>query len=228
MYVLAALLVENYHEHVKMTKMRTASGKEKRSTREATSALAGLLEEDAIATDESKIIDNAWRGAEAYHFFLLAQRQMYEGAIDAAMKTALRLCDYEDVLDPVSIHSLLALVSCANRAFGTCSKAFIKLESMESLTQEQKNAYQELALEIFTKHSPKDSRGNKAECTSCGTMIPDWSQICPNCDTKFPTCIVTGRPIMDYQFWMCGTCKHRAYEQEISALNHCPLCHAQI
>lgn len=24
---------------------------------------------------------------QAYHFFLLAQRQMYEGAIDAAMKT---------------------------------------------------------------------------------------------------------------------------------------------
>ena len=32
--------------------------------KQATSALAGLLEEDAIATDESKIIDNAWRGAE--------------------------------------------------------------------------------------------------------------------------------------------------------------------
>jgi len=26
--------VENYHEHVKMTKMKTASGKEKKSTRE--------------------------------------------------------------------------------------------------------------------------------------------------------------------------------------------------
>lgn len=54
------------------------------------------------------------------------------------------------------------------------------------------------------------------------------SQVCPNCDTKFPTCIVTGRPLMDYQFWMCGTCKHRAYEQEINKLNHCPLCHAPI
>ena len=28
------LQVENYHEHVKMTKLKTASGKEKRSTRE--------------------------------------------------------------------------------------------------------------------------------------------------------------------------------------------------
>ena len=33
---------------------------------QATSALAGLLEEDAIASDESKIIDNAWRGAEVW------------------------------------------------------------------------------------------------------------------------------------------------------------------
>ena len=31
-------------------------------------------------------------------------------------------------------------------------QAFIKLESIESLTQEQKNAYEELALEIFTKY----------------------------------------------------------------------------
>lgn len=32
------------------------------------------------------------------------------------------------------------------------SQAFIKLESVESLSQEQKNAYEELALEIFTKY----------------------------------------------------------------------------
>jgi WD repeat-containing protein 35 len=31
------------------------------------------------------------------------------------------------------IYSLLALASCANRAFGTCSRAFIKLESLEEL-----------------------------------------------------------------------------------------------
>ena len=31
---------------------------------QANSALAGLLEEDSLATEESKLIDNAWRGAE--------------------------------------------------------------------------------------------------------------------------------------------------------------------
>lgn len=53
---------------------------------QATSALAGLLEEDATSSD-NRIIDTAWRGAEAYHFFLLAQRQLYEGYADAAMRT---------------------------------------------------------------------------------------------------------------------------------------------
>lgn len=54
------------------------------------------------------------------------------------------------------------------------------------------------------------------------------SKRCPRCETQFPTCVVTGRPLMDYQFWMCSTCKHRAYEQEIRSLANCPLCHTAI
>ena len=41
--------------------------------------MAGLLEEDVAALFDTKVIDYAWRGAEAYHFFLLAQRQLYSG-----------------------------------------------------------------------------------------------------------------------------------------------------
>ena len=46
---------------------------------------------------------------------MLCQRQLYEGFVDAAMKTALNLRDYEDVLNSEEIFSLLALASCANR-----------------------------------------------------------------------------------------------------------------
>ncbi|KAH3709647.1 hypothetical protein DPMN_069110 [Dreissena polymorpha] len=88
--------------------------------------------------------------------------------------------------------------------------------------------YEDLALEIFTKHSPKDSRSTTTECTSCSATIPDCSNACPNCDTKFPTCIVTGRPLMEYQFWMCSACKHRAYENEIAQKQTCPLCHTPV
>ncbi|XP_072266186.1 WD repeat-containing protein 35 [Pyxicephalus adspersus] len=209
LYVLAALLVEQYHTQVK----NTQKGKMKGKQTEATSALAGLLEEDSLLSD-NRIIDNAWRGAEAYHFFLLAQRQLYEGYVDAAMRTALHLRDYEDIIPAVEIYSLLALCACANRAFGTCSKAFIKLESLEALSSDQRQQYEDLALEIFTKQSPKDSRN------------PEADVFAERGDGKFPTCIASGRPITEYQFWMCSVCKHGVQDREIAAYSFCPLCHS--
>ncbi|KAJ8387955.1 hypothetical protein AAFF_G00148890 [Aldrovandia affinis] len=211
LYVLAALLVENYHGQVKSSQQTKGKGKKS----EATSALDGLLEEDA-ASSHSRIVDNAWRGAEAYHFFLLVQRQLYDGYVDAAMRTALHLRDYDDIIPAVEIYSLLAICSSANRAFGTCSRAFIKLESLESLSQEQRQHYEDLALEIFTKHSPKDNRKSELD------GVPDGGE------GKLPTCIVTGRTISEYQFWMCNICKHCALEQEISNHNFCPLCHSSL
>ncbi|TPP55776.1 hypothetical protein FGIG_00423 [Fasciola gigantica] len=44
-------------------------------------------------------------------------------------------------------------------------------------------------------------------------------------ESKIPICVVTGQPVTDYQFWMCPTCRHSAYEQEIARLRNCPLCH---
>ncbi|XP_046859399.1 WD repeat-containing protein 35-like isoform X2 [Xenia sp. Carnegie-2017] len=223
LFVLGALLIEKYHEQAKISSLN--SGK---STKEATTALAGLLEDDIASSEDSQIVDKAWRGAEAYHFLVLSQKQLYNGYIDAAMTTVMHLRDYEDILDPIIIYSLLALVSSNNRCFGICSKAFIKLESIENLPKEQKDAFEKLALDIFTRNPPKDNRINTVECPSCETPIPDLCKRCPQCETQFPTCIVTGRPLMDYQFWICNTCKHRAYEKEIRALATCPLCHTII
>jgi len=94
----------------------------------------GMFEsEDGVEVD-SQIVDNAWRGAEAYHFLMMAQRQLYQGLVDAAMKTALHLQEYDDLLDPEDVYCILALASCANRAFGTCSKAFIRLETLHQVS----------------------------------------------------------------------------------------------
>lgn len=71
---------------------------------------------------------------------------------------ALHLRDYEDIIPAVEIFSLLALCACANRAFDICSKAFVKLESLETLRPEQRQPYEDLALEIFTRHSPKHNK----------------------------------------------------------------------
>ncbi|KAF2349033.1 hypothetical protein FHG87_020211, partial [Trinorchestia longiramus] len=174
-------------------------------------------------------LDSPWRGAEAYHFLLLTQRQLYEGYVDAAMKTCLHLREYETIIPARDIFSLLALSSCANRAFATCSKAFIKLEGLPNITDEERERYEDLAMSIFVKYAPKDSRSNRAECTSCETMIPDWVSTCPSCNTKFAACVVTGRPIMDSSAaWTCPGCRHSAMQQDITMRSHCPLCHTVI
>lgn len=69
------------------------------------------------------------------------------------MTTALHLREYEDIIPAVEIYSLLAICCTANRSFGQCSQAFIKLESLESLGPAQRQQYEDLALEIFTKHN---------------------------------------------------------------------------
>jgi hypothetical protein len=43
------------------------------------------------------------------------------------MKTAIKLCEYDDILNPRYIYSLLCLAALKNRFFGICSKAFVKV-----------------------------------------------------------------------------------------------------
>lgn len=83
---------------------------------------SGLMTLESAAMSGDVGVDSAWRGAEAYHFWLLAHRQLYSGQVDLAMRTALHLREYEDMLDPVEIYSFLALAAFYNQFFGQCSK----------------------------------------------------------------------------------------------------------
>ncbi|RWS00867.1 WD repeat-containing protein 35-like isoform X2, partial [Dinothrombium tinctorium] len=170
--------------------------------------LSSLLKDDhSVNTAASlfKATDQPWKGAEAYHFYILAQRQLHDGYVDAAMKTSLHLIDYDDYIDSEDIYCLIGLASCVNHNFKLCSKAFIKLESLDSIESEKRKDYQNLAVSIFTKYPPRESKNmSKAECRYCETMIADWCVVCPNCNTKFPLCVASGRPIMDSaQQWTC-------------------------
>ncbi|NXW58812.1 WDR35 protein, partial [Eurystomus gularis] len=211
LYVLSALLTEQCHEQMQSAQR----GKVKGNSSEAASALAGLLEDDVLSST-NRFADNAWRGAEAYHFFILAQRQLYKGSVDAALKTALHLRDYEDIIPAVEIYSLLALCACANRAFDVCSKAFVKLESLETLRPEQRQQYEDLALQIFMKHYPKYNKKS------------DLDEVLTSGDGKLAVCIATGDPILEYRFWMCSVCKHCMKAKEASNCNFCPLCHSPV
>lgn len=76
-------------------------------------------------------MDNVWKGAEAYHYFLLAHEQLYSNKLRDAMNTAFKLQEYASYLDEMEIYKLLALIACQYQAFGVCSTAFIKLKSLE-------------------------------------------------------------------------------------------------
>ena len=54
---------------------------------------AGLVELEGGAGQGSSAVPlvQAWHGAEAYHFWLLAHRHLYAGNTHAAMRTALHL-----------------------------------------------------------------------------------------------------------------------------------------
>ncbi|VDO33905.1 unnamed protein product [Haemonchus placei] len=210
MYVLAALLIEEYHMS---NKARLA--KEQKGASDANVALNELLEGDGdLSMEDSRMIDRAWTAAQAYHFIMLAQRQLFEGDHYGAMKTSLYLTQFEAYIEPIEVHSLLALSSCACRQFSVCSRAFMRLESLADPQSEERRAYQKLALDLFSRYPPTDNQGKTANCTGC--------------DKAFPVCIASGRPMIAYQFWLCPVCKQRAYEEEIHSFKFCPLCHAQI
>ncbi|NWU98188.1 WDR35 protein, partial [Upupa epops] len=211
LYVLSALLLEQCHEQMQNEQRARVKGK----SSETASALAGLLEEDVLSSS-NRFADNPWRGAEGYHFFILAQRQLYKGSVAAALQTALYLRDFEDIIPAVEIYSLLALCACANRAFDICSKAFVKLQSLETLKPEERQQYEDLALEIFTRHCPKSVKKT------------DLDDVLKSGDGKLPVCIATGEPILEYQFWMCSVCKHCMKAKEANNYNFCPLCHSAV
>jgi WD repeat-containing protein 35 len=67
------------------------------------------------------------------------------------MKTAIRLIEYEKELDTKEVYSLLALACYLNKCYKECSKAFVKLERLSSIPSYEKEAYENLAINLFSR-----------------------------------------------------------------------------
>jgi WD repeat-containing protein 35 len=93
----------------------------------------------------------------------------------AALKTALRLVQYEKELDPKEVYRLIALSAFLNKSFKECSKALAKLENLPNLTKQEKENYQELAISIFTRNDPQNMKENEVKCPGkgCENMISE-------------------------------------------------------
>ncbi|XP_056645450.1 WD repeat-containing protein 35-like [Diorhabda sublineata] len=173
------------------------------------------------------MLENAWKGAEAYHYYMMCQRYLFEEKPHEALCTAYKLQDYQDYIRPVDVYSLLTLAAYLDRTYGVCSKALLKLKSLENISEIEQNLYEKLSFDVFADNKPINPNTKMMCCNQCANLIHDWNTQCPDCNLHFPTCIATGRSIMGRKIWFCKVCKHSASELEMMNQNICPLCHAK-
>jgi len=185
-----------------------------------------------LMSDEIREVDaNPWRGAEAYHLFLLVQRLLYKGDNEAAMRASLRLADYDDILDTQTVYSLIALCTYYAKYFMQCSKAFIKLEASPDISEGMRAKFEDLALRIFTRNPPRDPPTSTILCAKCQKPVPSHLGACSACGTKIPWCVASGRPVnerSDDLVINCKACRHPMYSSENRGVQNCPLCHAHL
>jgi WD repeat-containing protein 35 len=100
-------------------------------------------------------MDKAWQGAEAYHLWLLGQRQLLTGSYTAALRTALNTRRYTDILDARSVYLFLLLAALCSGYLGVAAKALMKLESMVEIPQADRSSLTALATAIFVDQAPE-------------------------------------------------------------------------
>ncbi|KAG7386680.1 WD repeat-containing protein 35 [Phytophthora pseudosyringae] len=225
LHVLAAFEVERMRKKM-LDVSNLTSAKGTTAAQVTAQTLESLVQHDA-ATGEDRSLDNPWRGAEAYHLYLLAHRQLYGGRIERALRTCLKLSAYEDILEEREIYSLIALTAFYTKHYEQCSKAFVKLETLPGLDDKELQAMSELALKIFTttRTEHQDPTMRPQECPNCRCQVKEWDARCGNCSRPFPTCMMTGMSIQAQGTKMCKACRHVCIETEIRDQKNCPLCH---
>ena len=187
LFVAAALEVERMRQS--MLSGQAPQG----GTQAAAQTLQSLVSQDN-ATGGDKWLESSWRGAEAYHFLLLAQRQLHSGRMVDAMRTALRLREYESILPAEEVYSLIALAAFHAKHYGQCSRAFMRLQQLAA-TPAQIAETAKLALSIFTHNPPDDPASPPLECPNCDAAITDCDSSCSDCGAFFAACVVSGKPV---------------------------------
>jgi len=89
------------------------------------------------------------------------------------MKTAMRLIEYEKELQTKDVYSLVAIASFFNSCFRECSRALVKLERLETLTPAEREAYELLAINLFSRNPPVDKSKEEFSCPKCSHGISE-------------------------------------------------------
>lgn len=79
------------------------------------------------------LVEDAWKGAHAYHFLGRINFMIANGDFYNAMCIAYKLQDYVGILPAKDVYYLLASTAYRVKHFNLCSVAFIKLQSLDEV-----------------------------------------------------------------------------------------------
>ena len=236
-YVLAALELENYKNRISDNQINNeehpdfADGGKAKNKGEEKNIENPDMEKKPNNNYSSKEIDkilfNSWRGAEAFHYYMLCQNQLYNRKFKEACKTSMRLSLYEKELGSEEVYRLIALCSYLNKSFAICSYALSALEKLNTINKYRKLKYEELAKSIFIKYEPKniDEKFFKCPNNDCKQPVSEYDIYCKICGINFSGCVLTGASILDHHYFKCKQCHHRTKKNEVkkSTIGNCPL-----
>ena len=179
-----------------------------------------------------KIIFNQWKGAEAFHYYMLCQTQLYNKKFKDACKTSLRLTLYEKELGSEDVYRLIALCSFLNKCYTICSKALCTLEKLNTIKKIKREKYENLSKSIFAKYERKNNNEKFLKCPNneCKQIISEYDIYCKYCGLTFSGCVLTGASIIDHHYYKCKLCHHKTKKNEVkkSTIANCPLCHCSL
>ena len=234
-YVLAALELERYKSQISDSQVNSEehihnSFSEEPKNKEKTEKK--VPKNRFSSKDIDRILFNQWRGAEAFHFYMLCQVQLYNKRFKEACKTVMRLTLYEKEIGTEEVYRLIALCSYLNKCFKICSNALCILKNLESINIHRRIKYKELADSIFLKFGPKNINEKFFVCPNkdCKQLVSEYEVYCKNCGNNFSGCVLSGASIFDHHYFKCKQCHHKTKKSEVkrNPINNCPLCHVSL
>ena len=229
-YVLAALELERYKSQIYQQIDEENMINENNENTSQVKKINYI--DEALKREIDKITNNHWRGAEAYHFYMLCQVQLYKKKYKESCKTALRLKFYEDILGTETVYRLIALCSYMNKCYKFFADALNILGNDEKIDKNLRLKYKDLCLNFFIKNKPENIGEHYYKCPNaeCDEAISEYATYCNVCGYVMHGCVLSGRSILDNKYFKCKQCRNKTIRIEVKRhpFNHCPLCHVTL
>ena len=228
-YVLAALELERYKAQI--NQQIDEEGLFTNRNKDNAKLKINYID-DALKKDIDRITNNHWRGAEAYHYYLLCQVQIHNKKYKSSCKTAMRLRFYEDILGTETVYRLIALCSYMNKCYKFFSNALEVLSNDKSINKNIRLKYQQMSQNFFLKKKPEnlDEKFYKCPNPDCQEPISEYDTYCSTCGFAMYGCVLSGMSILDNNYFKCKQCRNKTIKFEVKKkqFKHCPLCHVNL